>query len=219
MWTLAWWLVRLRLHTFHVDLLLTWPRTGVIPPKWCWRAPGPAPAHQGRVQGAHAAQTQPDRPAGTWCPLARNSPTSQLRLCIPTRPQSPGLGHAHGHRRCCLLLSPPAPQAFSTVLRAGLICGRTSLGVQLYPGVLAAPLVLGTLGGTGGKFLCDVLLGSVGLRPGELAGRGETSKPTTRQYKAVRHRVATAGLQRRTRRSCADAPMVEPVAWHCPLLG
>ena len=36
-------------------------------------------------------------------------------------------------------------------------------------GVLAAPLVLGTLGGTGGKFLSDILMGSIGMRSGASA--------------------------------------------------
>ena len=50
------------------------------------------------------------------------------------------------------------------------MCSRTALGAELYPGVLAAPLVLGTLGGTGGKFVGDVLLGGTGEHCASLQG-------------------------------------------------
>jgi len=44
--------------------------------------------------------------------------------------------------------------------RALLIISRVDLAVQLYPGVVAAPLILGTLAGCGGRILADILLHS-----------------------------------------------------------
>ena len=37
---------------------------------------------------------------------------------------------------------------------------QVDLAVQLYPGVVAAPLILGTLAGCGGRILADILLHS-----------------------------------------------------------
>lgn len=45
-----------------------------------------------------------------------------------------------------------------TILRVGLIVARVDLAVRLFPGVVAAPLVLGTVGGSGGKFCVDALM-------------------------------------------------------------
>ena len=41
------------------------------------------------------------------------------------------------------------------VLRAGLIAQRVDVAVKVFPGVIAAPLVLGTLAGSGGSLLVD----------------------------------------------------------------
>ena len=41
------------------------------------------------------------------------------------------------------------------ILRANLIAARVDLSVQKYPGVVAAPLVIGTIAGSGGKLLQD----------------------------------------------------------------
>ena len=51
---------------------------------------------------------------------------------------------------CCL-------QICLNILRAGLIASRVDLSVQKFPGVIAAPLVIGTIGGSGGKFLVDAI--------------------------------------------------------------
>ena len=56
------------------------------------------------------------------------------------------------------------------ILRAGTIVSRVDAATKMYPGVWAAPLVVGTIGGTGGKFLVDGILGGTGLH---------TSKPQT----------------------------------------
>lgn len=45
-----------------------------------------------------------------------------------------------------------------TILRIGLIVARVDLAVKLFPGVLAAPLVLGTVAGSAGKFVADAVL-------------------------------------------------------------
>lgn len=47
-----------------------------------------------------------------------------------------------------------------TTLRIGLIVARVDLAVRLFPGVIAAPLVLGTVAGSGGKFCVDALVSS-----------------------------------------------------------
>ena len=54
---------------------------------------------------------------------------------------------------CCCRL-----QACLNVLRAGLIASRVDLCGELFPGVIAAPLVVGTIGGSGGRFSIDAVL-------------------------------------------------------------
>ncbi|KAK9806453.1 hypothetical protein WJX73_009380 [Symbiochloris irregularis] len=58
-------------------------------------------------------------------------------------------------------------------LRASLVAARTQLAADLYPGVFAAPLVLGTIAGSGGKFCIDILTGATG----ELKGPSEFTVP------------------------------------------
>ena len=53
------------------------------------------------------------------------------------------------------------------ILRAGLIASRVDLSVYKYPGVIAAPLVIGTIAGSGGKFLQD----GIQLACGSLHGK------------------------------------------------
>jgi hypothetical protein len=62
----------------------------------------------------------------------------------------------------------------TTYCRAGLICGRAELAVQLYPGVYGAHLIVGTLAGSGGKLLCDAILHGIG----QLSSPAELSAPT-----------------------------------------
>lgn len=50
---------------------------------------------------------------------------------------------------------------------------QVDTAVQLYPGVVAAPLILGTLAGCGGRLIADALLHSWGL----LHGNAELSSP------------------------------------------
>lgn len=45
-----------------------------------------------------------------------------------------------------------------SILRIGLIVARVDLAVKLFPGVIAAPLVLGTVAGSAGKFVADAVL-------------------------------------------------------------
>lgn len=60
-----------------------------------------------------------------------------------------------------------------TILRIGLIVARVDLAVKLFPGVLAAPLVLGTVAGSAGKFVTDAVL--LVAKPNTL---GELSMPS-----------------------------------------
>ena len=62
---------------------------------------------------------------------------------------------AHVHCQPSLTDDPWAEQVCLNILRAGLIASRVDLSVQKYPGVIAAPLVIGTIAGSGGKFLQD----------------------------------------------------------------
>ena len=62
----------------------------------------------------------------------------------------------------CLLL-----QICLNILRAGLIASRVDLCVYKYPGVIAAPLVIGTIAGSGGKFLQDGIQLACGSLHGE----------------------------------------------------
>lgn len=59
------------------------------------------------------------------------------------------------------------------ILRAGLIASRVDLSVLKFPGVIAAPLVIGTIGGSGGKFLQD----GIQMACGSLQGPTEVTAP------------------------------------------
>ncbi|KAG2423538.1 hypothetical protein HXX76_015285 [Chlamydomonas incerta] len=53
-----------------------------------------------------------------------------------------------------------------TFMRANLIISRVDLAVTKYPGVIAAPLILGTIAGAGGKLITDGIRGGWGVLPG-----------------------------------------------------
>mmetsp|Transcript_18436 Transcript_18436/g.48122 ORF Transcript_18436/g.48122 Transcript_18436/m.48122 type:complete len:315 (+) Transcript_18436:193-1137(+) len=59
----------------------------------------------------------------------------------------------------------------TTYCRAGLICARAEMAASLYPGVVGAHLLLGTIAGTGGTLLCDAIKHALGglARPAELS--------------------------------------------------
>ncbi|EIE21233.1 hypothetical protein COCSUDRAFT_30355 [Coccomyxa subellipsoidea C-169] len=59
------------------------------------------------------------------------------------------------------------------MLRAGLIASRIDLTTQLYPGVLAAPLIIGSIAGSGGRFSIDPILSGFGA----LEGPAEIAEP------------------------------------------
>ncbi|KAK9840818.1 hypothetical protein WJX81_006890 [Elliptochloris bilobata] len=67
-----------------------------------------------------------------------------------------------------------AAKACLNILRAGLMAARVDLAVELFPGVVAAPLLLGSIAGTGGRFSIDPILAAIG----ELPGPHEISVPT-----------------------------------------
>lgn len=50
-----------------------------------------------------------------------------------------------------------------------MIVSRVDLSVQKFPGVIAAPLVIGTIGGSGGKFLVDGIQKASGSLQGTAA--------------------------------------------------
>lgn len=53
-------------------------------------------------------------------------------------------------------------QACLNTLRAGLIASRVDLIWQMHPGIIAGPLVIGSIAGTGGRFAIDPVLGGFG---------------------------------------------------------
>jgi hypothetical protein len=71
---------------------------------------------------------------------------------------------------------PAALQACLNTLRAGLIAARIDLATELYPGVIAAPLIIGSIAGTGGRFSVDPILSGFGLLEGagpDFGGRSQ----------------------------------------------
>lgn len=65
-------------------------------------------------------------------------------------------------------------KASTALLRALLIVARVDAAVAVFPGVVAAPLVLGTLAGCGGRLIVDGLYFGWGVRPG---WRAEMTEP------------------------------------------
>ena len=51
-----------------------------------------------------------------------------------------------------------ATQCFMNSLRAGIIAMRVDAAAALFPGVIAAPLMLGTLAASGGKLCVDAIM-------------------------------------------------------------
>ena len=56
-------------------------------------------------------------------------------------------------------------------LRGAIMANRVDVAVRLFPGVIAAPLVLGTLGGSGGRLCVDLILHLYGNLTGTPAAR------------------------------------------------
>ena len=69
-----------------------------------------------------------------------------------------GLLCMHAHGKPFLTPAAVACRRCLNVLRAGLIASRVDLCGELFPGVIAAPLVVGTIGGSGGRFSIDAVL-------------------------------------------------------------
>ncbi|BDA51041.1 probable trimeric intracellular cation channel type B [Coccomyxa sp. Obi] len=81
-----------------------------------------------------------------------------------------------GNLAARLLSFPPlkiSAKVCLNILRAGLIASRIDLTTELYPGVLAAPLIIGSIAGTGGRFSIDPILGGFGA----LEGPAEIAEP------------------------------------------
>lgn len=58
------------------------------------------------------------------------------------------------------------------VLRANTVVQRVDAAVRLHPGVVAAPIVLGTLSACGGTLLVDAFRHCAGYKQGGCRGRG-----------------------------------------------
>ena len=52
-------------------------------------------------------------------------------------------------------------------LRGSIMANRVDVACRLFPGVIAAPLVLGTVGGAGGRLCVDLILHLYGNLTGE----------------------------------------------------
>ena len=67
--------------------------------------------------------------------------------------------------------SPPVyatTKAMRSTLRVTTIAHRVNAACKLYPGILAAALILGTLGGCGGKLIVDAFSHCAGYKQGVL---------------------------------------------------
>ena len=53
-------------------------------------------------------------------------------------------------------------------LRGAIMANRVDVAVRLFPGVIAAPLVLGTVAGSGGRLCVDLILHLYGNLTGAL---------------------------------------------------
>ena len=67
-------------------------------------------------------------------------------------------------------------QALMNSLRAGIIGARVAVAVELFPGVLVAPFMIGTLAASGGKLCVDSIMQLVGPKPSG-AGMRHPSHP------------------------------------------
>ena len=62
-----------------------------------------------------------------------------------------------------------AARAARVVLRATTVVHRVDAAVRLHPGVVAAPIILGTIAGCGGRLLVDAFSHCAGYRQGGCA--------------------------------------------------
>lgn len=71
-------------------------------------------------------------------------------------------------------------------LRAGIIAARVAVVVELFPGVIVAPLMIGTLAASGGKLCVDTIMQLVGPKP---SGTLDSALPRSisRSVKLVGH--------------------------------
>lgn len=78
-------------------------------------------------------------------------------------------------------------QVCLNILRAGLIASRIDLSTQLYPGVIAAPLIIGSIAGSGGRFSIDPILGSFGVLEGASSLRDLLTSARVAPSQRARH--------------------------------
>lgn len=74
-------------------------------------------------------------------------------------------------------------------LRAGIIAARVAVVVELFPGILVAPLMIGTLAASGGKLCVDTIMQLVGPKS---SGTLDSADPQT-----ITRKVKLVGLYRR----------------------
>lgn len=78
------------------------------------------------------------------------------------------IGHSHPFFSCCMLTALCLLlQVGLNILRAALIVHRVNAAVAVFPGVAAAPLLLGTVGGAGGKVISDAVNVAIGASKGK----------------------------------------------------
>lgn len=100
--------------------------------------------------------------------FARNEVAVAFTLCWWAYNYAPG---GWGRRVGELAPVMGAAKVARAILRANQVVHRVNAAVKLFPGVAAAPLVLGTLAGAGGKLLTDAFSHCAGYPlPGALPG-------------------------------------------------
>lgn len=73
-------------------------------------------------------------------------------------------------------------------LRAGIIAARVTVAVELFPGILVAPLMIGTLAASGGKLCVDTIMQLVGPKPSGMLGSAHPQRITRSVTVVIRFR-------------------------------
>ena len=128
--------------------------------------------------------------------LPRRQPTHTLPTCSPRGIVAAVYG---------LLPVRTVALACRAVFRAGLIMQRVDVGAKLFPGVAAAPLVLGMLAGSGGALLVDAATILAGYSKGE-AGQGGLTGAAA-DLPLLRHAPAAAACRAAVAISRAARPL------------
>ena len=93
------------------------------------------------------------------------------------------INYSPGDVAATLARAPPlrtAARACLAVIRATIICHRADVAARKFVGVLAAPLVIGTLAGSGGKIISDAVNLAAGYSTGGCGGGLPRAAPSAR---------------------------------------